>query len=138
MTTQLTPEQRAEADIRVLPAPGEYGRAFDLHPALFVMTVASYFAFLGVMALAFMEPGLALPFVIFTVYIAMAFGTPALWAKVAPPPPGKPQSWDRFMREGVHVATGHISGGGAVIQVLLIPGLIVAWAVAIAIIAASV
>jgi hypothetical protein len=139
MTAPLTTEQRADSIVSAVPAAaGEYGRTFDLHPALYVLTVAGYFAFLAVMGLAFMTDGLILPFAIFITYIAMAFGVPAMWARIAPPALGRRQSWDDFMRDGFHCATGHISGGGATVQILLIPALIVGWAVAVAIIAALV
>lgn len=140
MTARFTPDHGADIvayDARSVVS-GQYGRAFDLPPVLFAMTVGCYLAFLGVMAAAFMTGELFLPFVIFVTYIAMAFGVPALWAKMAPPAPGQKQDWAAFMRDGFTCATGHLSGAGAVTQVLMLPVLILAWGIAIAIIAAVV
>jgi len=132
-------EPLARADI-LSPAEhrGEYGRTFDLPPILFVLTAGGFLAYLGVMAAAFMNPELIIPMAIFVLFVVAGFGTPALWARIAPPAPGRQQSLERFMRDGFECETGHISGGGAATQVLIMPALILAWGVIIAIIAASV
>jgi hypothetical protein len=46
--------------------------------------------------------------------------------------------WSRFMAEGITTATGHSSGREAAVLALLLPFLILCWAVAVAIIAALV
>ena len=111
-------------------------RTFGLHPLLFAGTIACYLLFLGILGAAFMVPALAIPFVIFVAYIAMAFGVPAMWARIAPRELGRPQSWFEFRDEGMIIETGHIDSGSAIAQVLVLPGLLVCWAAAIAIIAA--
>jgi len=124
-----------------VPAPRLSNRAertFGLHPALFVATIGSYFAFLAVMAAAFMNPNLLIPFAIFIAYLAMYFAVPGLWAKVAGRPVGRFQSWAEFRSEGMDILTGPISSGGAIAQVLALPFLIVGFATAVAIIAALV
>jgi hypothetical protein len=122
----------------VTPRTNRAERVFGLHPALFAITIGSYFLFLGIMAAAFMTPDLVLPFIIFAVYVAMAFGTPGLWARVRGRDPGPVQSWAQFRKEGVDIATGHLGSGAAVAQVVMLPVLLVGWGAAIAIIAAIV
>jgi len=103
-----------------------------------VSTIGAYFAFLAIMAAAFMNPNLIIPFAIFVVYLMMYFGVPGLWAKVAGRPIGRFQTWAEFRSEGIDIATGHIGSGGAIAQVLILPALIVIWALAVALIAALV
>ena len=110
-------------------------RTFGLHPALFVATIGSYFAFLAVMAAAFMNPNLIIPFAIFVAYLMMYFGVPGLWARVAGRPVGRFQSWAEFRSEGMDILTGHIGSGGAIAQVLVLPFLVVGFALAVAVIA---
>lgn len=118
--------------------PRQYGHSFDLPPVLHMATVGLYIAYLGVMSMAFMVPELVLPMVICVLSVVAGFGVPALWARVAPPPPGRPQSWNRFMADGFECLTGRLGGVGAATQVLILPVLIFLWGIAIAIIAASV
>lgn len=113
-------------------------RAFGLPPAMFVATIGAYLAFLLIMAAAFMNRELVLPFAIFFIYVAMAFGVPGLWARIMPRPSGRYQSWSEFRAEGMEIATGRIGGDAAIAQVLALPVLIVGWAVATAIIVAFV
>ena len=127
---------RASAIAPALPNRAE--RTFGLHPALFVATIGSYFAFLAIMAAAFMNPDLIIPFAIFVAYLVMYFGVPGLWARVVGRPVGRFQSWAEFRSEGMDILTGHIGSGGAVAQVLVLPFLIVGFALAVAFIAALV
>jgi hypothetical protein len=131
--------QNLDADI--IPAEqvlnktsGRAQRTFDLPPALFAMTIIGYFAFVAVMGLAFMGPGLVVPFAIFLAYIAMAFAVPGMWARIQPAQRGRVQSWAEFMREGVATGSGWLGGGAAVAQVITLPVLILCWGVAVAII----
>lgn len=142
MTTQFPAEHFTAA--RPIGAPvsiaarGEYGRVFDLHPALFALTVGGYLAYLGVMAAAFMAPDLVISMAIFVLFVIAGFGTPALFARIAPPPPGRAPGWSQFMAEGFDCMTGHLSGRATAVQVLIMPALILLWGVGIAIIAATV
>lgn len=112
-------------------------RTFGLPPRLFITTIGAYFAFLAIMAAIFMNAELVIPFAIFAIYISMAFGVPGLWAKVAGRPLGRVQTWDEFRFEGMTIETGHISGVGATVQVLLLPVLVLGWGIAVAIIVAA-
>jgi hypothetical protein len=131
--------ERATLVPAVAPRPSTRAeRTFGLHPALFVATIASYFAFLAVMAAAFMNANLAIPFAVFVAYLGMYFAVPGLWARVAGRPVGRFQSWAEFRSEGMDILTGHISGGGAIAQVLTLPFLILGFGSAVAVIAALV
>lgn len=109
---------------------------FGLHPALHVATFAGFFAYLGIMWAAFGHAELVLPFAIFVVFLGGAYMTPAMWARVAGPAEGP--SWSEFLRDGTVCATGHVSAGSAIVQVLIMPAMLLFWGVAVAAIAATV
>ena len=111
-------------------------RVFGLHPSLFAITIGSYFAFLAILGAAFMNQNLILPFAIFIAYIVMAFGVPGLWASVRGRDAGPVQTWAEFRNEGMDIETGHVGSGSAIAQVVVLPFLIVAFAAAVAMIAA--
>lgn len=113
-------------------------RPFDLPPILHGLTVGAYVLALVVMGIAFGNPELAIPFAIFFFYIAMFFGVPALWARVAPRSSRRYQSWGEFLDQGIEIQTGHIGSGGAITQVLLLPALILVWAIVVSIIAVTI
>jgi len=106
-------------------------RVFDLHPALHVALFGGFAAFLAILAAGLMTRELIIPMAICFVFIVAAFVTPALWARVAGDQPGRVQTLDEFMAEGVETATGHLSGGAAAVQVLILPVLLTLWALAI-------
>jgi hypothetical protein len=140
MTIQYPITAFAEAG-ELIPAPVDTNRRtrhFDLPVALHVATVALYFAFLGVMAFAFQSKEMILPMAIFIVYIAMAFGVPALWTKMKPLHLDRASCWQAFERDGIDCATGTLTSGQAMAQVLILPVLILGWAIVVAVIAAAV
>ena len=112
-------------------------RPFGLHPALIAATIGAYVAFLAIMAATFRTGELILPFAICFTYVAMAFGTPALWGRIQPPAAGRYLSWAEFRDEGLDIETGRIGSGGAIAQVMVLPLLIVGWSLAIAVIVAT-
>lgn len=139
MTAQPDQDQFANAVAVNPPARSNRGRyPFDLHPALYVGTIACYFGFLAIMGIAFMNAELVLPFAIFLIYIAMAFGTPALWARLGERDTRPKPSWDAWLAQGIDTGSGWLGGSAAVAQVMTLPVLIVLWGVAVAIIRASV
>lgn len=142
MAERLTREIVAgKAIIHEAPAlrvPTTVDRSFELPAALYVGTAAGYLGFLALMAAAFGNPGLILPMAIFVVFIAMAFGVSAMWMRMKPDHPQRLTSWSRFRRHGIMTAFGHASAGAATVQVLILPGLVFAWGLAIMTIAAVV
>jgi len=118
--------------------PTTVDRNFELPAGLYLGTAAAYFAFLGVMAVGFGNPGLILPMAIFAVFIAMFFAVPAMWMRMGPENPQRLTSWARFRRQGVMTAFGHASANAATVQVMILPVLILVWGFAVVTIAALV
>lgn len=114
----------------------EIDRSFELPAGLYIATVAAYLGFIAVMASAFLNPGLLLPMVIFAFFIVAGFGTPMLWVRMNPAKTSKPMSYQSFMNRGIQTATGHLGGGAAAVQVLILPVLILCWGISVAVIAA--
>lgn len=103
-------------------------RTFDLHPAIHAITIGAYFAFIAILATAFASPELLVPTAIFIVGVAALFVTPGLWARINPDDGAPKQSWSEFLQEGVDCGTGHLTSGQALAQILVLPGLMVALA----------
>ena len=117
----------------------EVDRTFGLPTALFVVTGALYFAFIGVMAIGFGNPGLIMPMAIMAVFLVMFFGVPGMWVLMKPGANrSRAKSWNRFLSEGVQTNTGHLGAGEAAVQVLILPVLILVWGLGTATIAALV
>ncbi len=104
---------------------------FDLHPALHIGVFAGFFAYLGIMWAAFGEKGLAIPFVIFAVFLAAAFAVPAWWARIAPGE-GSAPSFNDFVAKGLPTGSGHLGAGGATVQVMIMPVMLMVWGLIVA------
>ena len=142
MTTRLDRLMLAQTD-ELVAAPASALRActdrgFELPTALYAATIGSYLAFLAIMAIGFQSRDMLLPMVIFTVYIAMVFGVPALWARMQPETATPPMTLGAFWQHGIQTYTGHNQASAAAVQVLLLPVLILLWGVAVVAIAATV
>lgn len=109
---------------------------FELPPALHFATAALFLGFIGVLSLAFANPGMALPFGIFVAFIATFFAVPAIFVRSAPQGSARAKGWAEFMEKGIAVEQGRFSGRDAAVLVLMLPVLIFCWALAIAAIAA--
>ena len=149
LTRQLVAEKAIVHEASALRMPTTVDRNFELPAALYVGTVAGYFGFLGLMVLAFGNPALVIPMAIFVIFIAMLFGVAAMWMRMKRPRhrearfrhPVHPQRltpWSRFRQEGIMTAYGRCSASAATVQVLILPGLILLWGLAVTIIAAVV
>jgi hypothetical protein len=112
-------------------------RVFDLHPALHAIVFGGFAVWLTIMWLAFADAELAIPFVIFAIFLSASFAVPAMWARIAGTAGGK-DGWQAFMRRGIDCATGHLTGPEAVAQVVIMPAMLVLWGVSVAIIHALV
>ncbi|TIX50559.1 hypothetical protein [Alteraurantiacibacter aquimixticola] len=126
------------AEAPVARKPHIVERTFELPPALYGATVACYLGFLAITGLAFATPGLILPMALFAFIIVAGFALPTIWTRMAPDAPMKAKSWAKFQRDGITTLTGHNSAGGATVQVLILPVLIVVWGLAVVTIAAVV
>ena len=128
---------------RIVEAPTtkitvEVDRTFELPPALYAATAGLYLGFLAILAGAFGNPGLVLPMVIFTLVVVAAFGVPMVWTKLAPETKSRALTLGGFSGKGIMTHTGPLAPRDATIQVLILPVLILLWAVAVATIAATI
>jgi len=135
MTVQ---EKAVEFEDRSRPATlrNRGDRPFDCHPAVHVMTIAAYSAFVGILAATFMGQHLVVPAGILAISIAALFGVPGLWAALSRNDTRK-QSWSEFLTEGMECLTGKLSAGAAMAQILVLPGLMVCLALVFVIIKAT-
>ncbi len=139
MTRRLTQaELQARQEVAAPPRPRACtDRGFELPTSIYAAMAAMFLGFVGVLSFAFRNPGMAVPFGIFVVFIAAFFTVPRLWAGMKPEESRtRPLDWSRFMADGVTTATGHTSGREAAVLALLLPFLILCWAIAVAVIAA--
>ncbi|MDZ4308428.1 hypothetical protein [Allopontixanthobacter sp.] len=143
MSKHLTREVIADqANVVAIPAiievaqPVQVDRSFELPSGLYVATAACYLAFLAILATSFSSPGLIIPMAIIVTLIAGFFGVPAAWTRMAPGSAKRAMSPGQFSRGGISTLTGRLSAGEATVQMLILPVLIVLWALAIVTIAA--
>lgn len=136
----------ARGDARIVEQPQTEGRVrplaetdrnFGLPKALYVTTVACYLGFLLVVGSAFASPGLVIPMAICIVFIVAGFGVPAIWTRLAGNSTA-PQTMGEFALKGIMTHTGRLAPRDATIQMLILPVLLVAWGLMIAVIAAVV
>jgi hypothetical protein len=138
MSKHITDTRLAEvAQIVAAPkVPHKVDRTFELPTGLYLLTAAAYLAFIGLMAAVFLNAGLAIPMVVFVVFIVMAFGVPAMWTRLGDDDGARRLSWSNFQSKGVMTLDGPITAGAATAQVLILPVAIVIWGLAIALIVA--
>ena len=138
----------ARGDARVVEAPQaarhqvEVDRNFELPTALYAATAGLYLGFIAIMAVAFGNPVLVIPMVIFALFIVAAFGVPTIWVKLKSNAldanESVPLTAGNFQNDGIMTNTGRCAPRDAAVQVLILPVLIVFWGLAAAIIAALV
>ena len=130
------------ADARIVPAPviaqprACTDHSFELPPALYFGMGLMFLGFVSVLSLAFSEHMLV-SYGVFVSFIAAFFAVPAIFVRAAPDG-ARALRWHDFMENGVATATGRSGGTEATVLVLLLPFLILCWAVAVATIAALV
>ena len=111
---------------------------FGLPPAIHLTMAALFLGFVGVLCLALANPGLAVPFGIFAAFIIAFFAVPAVFVKASPENGSKAVGWTDFLERGIATEHGRCGGGEATVLVLMLPGFIFLWAVAVATIVALV
>jgi ABC-type dipeptide/oligopeptide/nickel transport system permease subunit len=133
----------ARGDARVVEAPApvrhqvEVDRNFGLPTTLYGATIACYLGFLVIVGSAFANPVLAIPMAVIVLLIAAGFGVPAIWTRLKGNA-SEPETLGEFETRGIMTNTGRLSAGKATAQVLILPVLLVAWGLAVAVIAAVV
>ncbi|MEM9501823.1 MAG: hypothetical protein AAF941_08245 [Pseudomonadota bacterium] len=139
----------ARGEARIVEAPViaprhqvEVDRNFGLPTGLYVGTVACYLAFLAITGVAFATATLGIPMAIFGLFIVAGFGVPAIWVRLKKNGLEKndtrPMTMGAFEAKGIMTHTGRLAPRDAAVQVLILPVLIVMWALAVVTIAALV
>jgi len=101
------------------PAPA----APDLPKAVGVMMIAAYAALIGAFAVTIRGAHADFAIVIGAFYVAMFFGIPAVFLGTERDRTRRPDLV-QFLDRGIDTATGRISGGGALVQMLMVPVLL--------------
>jgi len=124
----------------IVSSPGQRAcqdQNFELPPAIFRTMAALFFGFLAVLTVGLAEPHLVVPMGVNFVFLTAFFAVPAVFVG-ATKGGSRPLRWSEFMRKGIQTATGHSSGGEAIVLILTLPALIFLWALAIVMIVALV
>lgn len=123
----------------VAPAPMPLPtRHFDLPPLLHGATLGLFLIYLAVMGATFAGGRMPIVLAICAISVVGMFVVPALFQLMGPRHDDRPLSLSAFARDGIDCLTGRLSAGQASVQVLIMPVLILAWGIAIAIIATAV
>jgi hypothetical protein len=130
----------ARREIVAAPAPPLQracdDHTFELPPVLHLASAAFFLGFVTILCLAF-STNMMVSWAVIAALIGAFFGVPALF--VAASPKGKRAlGWEEFLERGIDTATGRTAAGEATALVLVLPFLVLCWAVAVVTIAAFV
>lgn len=128
----------AVAHVADAPAQTRVNRTFELPAGLYGLTVACYLGFLGLMSVLFMNGELVLPMIAFVISIVGGFGLGWKWVAMRPGNDQSPLTMGQFANRGIQTLSGRLTAAEASAQVLILPVLILAWGLAIAVIFAVV
>ena len=131
-------ELAAVAHVAEAPAQTKCNRTFELPAALYGLTVACYLGFLALMSVLFMNAELVLPMAAFVISIVGGFGLGYKWVAMKPGNDNPTLTLGQFSNRGIQTLSGRLTAAEASAQVLILPVLILAWGVAIAVIYAVV
>ena len=112
---------------------------WELPSGVYVAMALFFTGAVGVLSIAF-RTEMAVSYGVIFAFLAAFFAIPALFVRTARGHGGdtKPLDWYKFRENGIATATGRSSASEALTLVLLLPGLILFWAIAVAVIAALV
>lgn len=139
MTSLLNSEALIRRD-EIVEAPAARAcedQSFELPSGLYIAMAAMFAGFIGVLSLALRGGQMALVYGVIFAFIAAFFAIPAIFPAMAPARK-KALSWADFRSRGIETATGRSTSGEATVLVLLLPGLIFCFGIAIAVISALV
>ncbi len=137
MSQRISSEQLVQvANVSDAPVQTRVDRTFGLPDGLYMATTGLYLAFIGLMAVLFANPELAIPLVIFAGFIVFAFGLAGFWTRMKPDNGSSPLSWGQFASRGIQTLSGPLTAQEASAQVLILPVLILFWGTCIAVIMA--
>lgn len=139
MSQHISPaDLAARAQLAAAPAQTRVNRSFELPAGLYGLTVACYLGFLVLMSALFMNGELALPMAAFVISIVGGFGLGWKWVAMKPGNDSETLTMGQFASRGIQTLSGRLTAAEATVQVLILPVLILAWGVAIAVIYAFV
>lgn len=107
------------ANTAMQPAPA----APDMPKAAGVMLIAAYGALMGAFVVTIHGARADFAMVIAIFYLAMFFAIPAAFLRMEGHRTRRPDLV-QFLDRGIDTATGRISGGGALVQMLIVPTLL--------------
>jgi hypothetical protein len=138
MTTRLTSETLVARD-EIVAAPAARAcndQSFELPTGLYVAMGLLFAGFVTVLGTAF-STGMSVSYGVIFALLAAFFAVPAIFPRLAPRESrSKALKWAEFREMGIAIATGRTSARDTMILVLLLPFLILCFAVAVATIAA--
>lgn len=112
-------------------------QSFELPTGLYVAMGVMFLGFVTVLSVAF-NGEMAVSYGVILAFLAAFFAIPSLFVRIAGDSRTRALGWYEFMAKGIDTATGHASGAGATVLVLLLPFLILCFAIAVVTIAALV
>ena len=111
------PEAGGEARV------GPTAAAPDMPKAAGVLMIVAYAMLMGAFVVTIHGARADFAMLIGIFYVAMFFGVPAVFLRMERDGARRPDLV-QFLDRGMDTATGHISGGGALVQMLLVPVLL--------------
>ncbi len=110
-------------------------QTFELPAGIYVAMAALFAGFVGILGSAFRGGHMAVAYGVICAFIAAFFAVPALLPAMGARQSSHPSmSWFEFRDRGITTATGHSTAREATILVLLLPFLILCFAIAVVII----
>jgi hypothetical protein len=107
----------------------------DVPASVGILLAAVYVGLIGILAVTIANRGQGLLVIAVDLFFLGAFLTvPAIFLRLEGDPVRRP-SLSRFLSQGIETYTGHISGGGAIAQMFVVPVLLSLGVLAIGIIA---
>jgi len=138
MTTRKTTDFLVATDEIVAPPQARAcnDQTFELPGGIYVAMALLFAGFVTVLSSAFSD-GMAVSFGVILAFLAAFFAVPALFPRALPKDRrAKALDWSEFADRGIVTATGRTSAREAVVLVLLLPFLILGFAIAVVTIAA--
>ena len=134
MTTRQNPKVlSARNEIVAVPMQRSCDdQSFELPGGIYAAMAFMFAGFVAVLGLAFRGGHMPVAYGVIFAFLTAFFAIPAIFQRK------RALSWAMFRYKGIKTATGHTSAGEATILVLLLPFLILCFAIAIATIAANV
>ena len=139
MTRRIAHQQlAATAEIAAPPALRACtDHSFELPTGIYLVMALLFAGSIAVLANAF-RSGMAVSYAIVFAFLVAFFAIPTIFVKASPRDGAAPLGWKAFTAAGIETATGRTGAAEATTLVLILPVLLMVWAIAMAIIAATV